>query len=246
MITQTEWESAQSGDIEVRNRILLEFQGLVEFCASSLSKGMPAHIDKGDLISSGQFGLIDAISRFDCTRGLQFETFAVQRIKGAILDELRSQDWVPRSVRSRQRNVTKAIESVSQEMGGSASIEEVIKRTDLSRADIARAESNSEFGQIHTLDLQLSDPRGNSGGSVSLADTLTNDLGDLGSMFENLDPDDMVEAMSGLDDREVMVVTMHYYLGKSLAEIGREFGVTESRVCQIHTKALKTIREGLK
>ena len=246
MITQTDWESAQSGDIEARNRILLEFQGLVEFCANSLSKGMPSHIDKGDLVSSGQFGLIDAISRFDYSRGLQFETFAVQRIKGAILDELRSQDWVPRSVRSRQRKVTNAIESVSQEMGGTAPIEEVVKRTSLSRDDIAKAESNSEFGQIHTLDMKLSEDRGTSSNSVSLADTLTNDVGDLGLMFENVDPDTVVEAMSSLDDREVMVVTMHYYLGRSLAEIGREFGVTESRVCQIHTKALKSIREGLK
>lgn len=246
MITQTDWESAQSGDIEARNRILLEFQGLVAFCANSLSKGMPSHIDRGDLVSSGQFGLIDAISRFDYSRGLQFETFAVQRIKGAILDELRSQDWVPRSVRSRQRSVTTAMESVSQETGGTASIEEIVERTSLSRDDIAKAESNSEFGQVHTLDMQLSHPRGDGSSSVSLADTLTNDIGDLSGVFHNVDPDAVVEAMASLDDREVMVVTMHYYLGHSLAEIGREFGVTESRVCQIHTKALKAIREGLK
>lgn len=223
----------------------MEYQNLVEFCAGSLSKGMPAHIDKNDLISSGQFGLFDAISRFDYERGLQFETFAVQRIKGAILDELRSQDWVPRSVRSRQRNVTKAMEEVSQEMGGSASISDVVERSDLSRADIAKAAAHAEFGQVHTLDMEIRPQRGEPS-SVTVADTVTSDVGGLAEMFENVDQDAVVQAIDGLDNREVMVVTMHYYLGKSLAEIGREFGVTESRVCQIHTKALKSIREGLK
>jgi RNA polymerase sigma factor for flagellar operon FliA len=243
MPSQTDWESAQNGDIKVRNEILLEFQGLIDFCARSLSKGMPSHIDIGDLTSSGQFGLIDAISRFDPHKGWAFETFAVKRIKGAILDELRSQDWVPRSVRSNQRSVDRAMEVVVQEVGGSASVDDVVRMTDLSREDIAKAESNSEQGRVHALDLQLSSD--SESGSISLADTLTDDLGDLGSMFENIDPEAVVEAMSLLDEREMKVVAMHYYLGRSLAEIGREFGVTESRVCQIHTKALKLIREGL-
>jgi len=244
MITQTDWESAQSGDIEARNKILLEFQSLVEFCATQMSKGMPAHIDKNDLISSGQFGLIDAVSRFDYSRGLQFETFAVQRIKGAILDELRSQDWVPRSVRSRERNLARAMESAAN--GAAPSMAELVEMTDMSEEEIAKTRASSERSQVHTLDMQLDSHRPNNTGSISLSDTITKDVGGLGEMFENVDPDSVVGALGELSDREMMVVQMHYYLGKSLLEIGREFGVTESRVCQIHTKALKTIREGLK
>jgi len=242
MITQTDWELAQNGDLEVRNRIVLEFQNLVEFCANAMSKGMPSHIDKNDLISSGQFGLIDAVSRFDYSRGLRFETFAVRRIKGAILDELRSQDWVPRSVRSRERRLAQAIESDSK----SPSMAELIEMTDMTEEEILKTRSGSELSQIHTLDMQLESRRPNDSGSVSLADTVTRDIGGLSEMFENLDPEAVVTAIDDLGNREVMVITMHYYLGKSLKEIGREFGVTESRVCQIHTKALKKIREGLK
>lgn len=241
MITQSDWVSAQSGDTAARNKILIQYQDLVEYCANSLSKGMPSHIDKQDLISCGQFGLIDAISRFDYERGLQFETFAAQRIRGAILDELRAQDWVPRSVRSRERRVSKAIESAAQSSGASLSDQQISEITDLSVDQVVKARATAELSQVYALDMQLDD----SDSGFTLADTVTSDIGDLSSMFENLDPEAVADALSALDEKEAMVIALHYYLGKSLAEIGRQFGVTESRVCQIHTKALKSIRGDL-
>jgi RNA polymerase sigma factor for flagellar operon FliA len=189
------------------------------------------------------FGLIDAIEKFDASRNIKFETYAITRIKGAIIDELRSIDWVPRSVRTKARTVERAYATLEASLGRAPSDAEVA-----SELQISETELQGIFGQISYiglvgLDEVISGSGGERGESVTLVDTLP-DRGE-GPMAA-FEVEEMKQILAGainrLGDREKIVLSLYYYENLTLAQIGQVLGVTESRVCQIHTKAVMQLR----
>ena len=232
-----------TGDRHVRDQLIVRYSPLVKFVAGRVSAGLPHSIEQADLVSYGMFGLIDAIEKFDAGRQIKFETYAITRIKGAIIDELRSIDWVPRSVRTKARSVERAYASLEASLGRAPTDAEVAAELQISEGEL-----QSIFGQISYiglvgLDEVISGSGGERGESVTLGDTLA-DRGD-GPMAA-FEVEEMKQILAGainrLGDREKIVLSLYYYENLTLAQIGQVLGVTESRVCQIHTKAVMQLR----
>jgi RNA polymerase sigma factor for flagellar operon FliA len=225
----------------LRDQLIVRYSPLVKYVAGRVSVGLPHSIEQADLVSYGMFGLIDAIEKFDPERNIKFETYAITRIKGAIIDELRSIDWVPRSVRAKARSVEKAYAKLEGTLLRTPSDAEVADELQISEAELQQMFAQISFVGIVALDEVLSG--GDRGEAMTLGDTLA-DRGD-GPMAA-YEVEEMKQilasAINRLGDREKIVLTLYYYEGLTLAEIGRVLGVTESRVCQIHTKAVLQLR----
>jgi len=208
--------------------------------AGRVGTGLPAHVDIADLVQSGVFGLWDAIDRFEPERGLKFETYAMQRIRGAILDELRAQDWVPRSVRSRAREVERALERLESRLQRSATDAEVAVELGISVADLREVYAQLQLTSVIALDELMSVGRG----GTSIAEMLPDDAAqEPGALLDSVESRRLLaEAVSQLTDRDRVVVSLYYFENLTLAEIGRVLGVTESRVCQLHTRAVLRLR----
>ncbi|MGH3828357.1 MAG: FliA/WhiG family RNA polymerase sigma factor [Pseudonocardiaceae bacterium] len=227
-------------DAAARDRLVLHYAPLVKYVAGRIGTGLPAHVDIADLVQSGVFGLWDAIDRFDPGRGLKFEAYAMQRIRGAILDELRAQDWVPRSVRSRAREVERALERLESRLQRSATDAEVAAELGITTPDLRELYAQLQLASVIALDELIAVGRG----GTSIAETLPDDTVDEPSAL--LDSAEsrrlLAEAVSQLTDRDRVVVSLYYFENLTLAEIGRVLGVTESRVCQLHTRAVLRLR----
>jgi len=216
------WQRFQSTkDGVARDWLVVHYASLVKFVAGRLSAGLPKRVETNDLVSAGVVGLVQAIDRYSPTAGVKFESYAVPRIRGAILDSLRALDWVPRSVRARSRQVEVAIAELQNEFGRPA--------TD---AEIA----------IGPLDHVALD-REAAGAAVRAADR-----GE-GQPSQNVEEQElrtaMREAITTLPEREQAVIVLYYEDGLTLAEIGEALGVTESRISQIHAKAVLQLRSRL-
>jgi RNA polymerase sigma factor for flagellar operon FliA len=211
-----------------------------------MAAGLPAHVDEADLISYGLVGLISAIERFDLSREIRFETYAITRIKGAILDELRSLDWVPRSVRARAREIERANSKLEAKLQRVPTDEEMSTELGLTVDEFRDALLAIANSSVTALD-ELWAVSDSSGDSVSLLDTLQ----DPGSpdpervVDANELKDRIAEAISRLPEREKLVIALYYYENLTLREIGEVLGVTESRVSQLHTKAVLRLRSRL-
>lgn len=231
----------ESGDKAAREGLIIHFAPLVKFVAGRVGVGLPRSVEQADLISYGMFGLIDAIDKFDLDRGIKFETYAVQRIKGAILDELRALDWVPRSVRARAREIQRSLDELEHRLKRSATEEELAEHMGMPVGEL-----QTRLGEIASLGFvaldELLDPGDR--GSATLGDLLSDPQSmDPGGSFEKQETRYfLTDAINRLADRERLVVTLYYYEGLTLAEIGGVLGVTESRICQIHTKAVMSLR----
>lgn len=238
------WEQyKESGDIRTRNEILVKYIPAVKKVAKHMSSGLPAFISEEDLVSYGTFGLIDAIEKFDPERGYKFETYAVTRIKGAILDELRALDWAPRSVRAR----TNAIDRVmsGSESGKPMSQAEAAAWLGISPEEFHKFKSDETSSHIGSFD-QTEDPTRESGESLSFADVLADKSVDVATMIEyDQIKKNVVKCINKLPERERMLVYLYYYEQMTLANIGKLMKVTESRVCQIHTSICHSLREAL-
>lgn len=235
----TEFKS--SGDERAREVLILHYSPLVKFVAGRVGAGLPKNVDHADLVSYGTFGLIDAVDKFEPERGFKFETYAVNRIKGAILDELRALDWVPRSVRSRAREIQRTMAELNHTLQRTPTEEEVAESMEVP-LDTLRG----HLGEIANLGFvaldELLNPSENTSGSM------TDVLPDSGAIdpsgsFEKEETRYMLaDSINRLPDRERLVLTLYYYEGLTLAEIGGVLNVTESRICQIHTKAVMSLR----
>jgi RNA polymerase sigma factor for flagellar operon FliA len=206
---------------------------------------MPSHVDYSDLVSYGILGLIDAIEKFDPSRAIKFETYGVPRVRGAILDELRSIDWVPRSVRAKARAVDSALSKLEGRLGRSPTDLELADELEMTTSDLDDIlRQTSRAGLLQLDDVLFR--QGGSGGQT-LGDTLQ-DQGDAPGATIELEETrrQLAKAIQRLDDRERKVLTLYYYEGLNLAEIGEILGVTESRACQIHTKAVLHLRQRLR
>nr|WP_309225329.1 FliA/WhiG family RNA polymerase sigma factor [Quadrisphaera sp. INWT6] len=205
-----------------------------------------ANVDQGDLVSYGVFGLIDAIEKFDLERAIKFETYAITRIRGAIIDELRAMDWIPRSVRSKARDVERAYASLEAELHRTPTEPEVAARMGITLKDLHGIFSQVSYVNVVALD-ELLGVSGEKGESLSLGDTLEDPrVEDPVTAFENEETKYLLSrAIDQLPEREKIVVTLYYYENLTLSEIGKVLGVTESRVCQMHTKAVIAMRAKL-
>ena len=231
-----------SADADARERLILHYAPLVKYVASRVATGLPSSVEQADLVSYGMFGLIDALTKFEPGRGNKFETYAIPRIRGAIIDELRSMDWVPRSVRFKQREIEKALADLESMLKRQPTEKELAERLGMSLGELHEVITQISFVSVLALDETVS-VGADRGEQVSLVDTLAD---------KGLDPSWGVEsqetrgllaaAINSLSEREKIVVTLYYFEGLTLAEIGTILGVTESRVCQIHTKAVGSLR----
>ncbi len=234
----------QTADAAARDRLIVHYSPLVKYVAGRVASGLPQSIDQGDLVSYGIFGLIDAIDKFDTSRGIKFETYAIARIKGAIIDELRSIDWVPRSVRAKARKVEKAYASLEHRLLRTPTDDEVAAEMGMSKDDLQQVFTQISFVGLVALDEVLG---GGDGQSQTLGDTLPDKgEGPVGAFEGEEMKQILATAINRLGEREKVVLTLYYYEGLTLAEIGKVLGVTESRVCQIHTKAVLQLRSRIK
>jgi RNA polymerase sigma factor for flagellar operon FliA len=240
------WRSYKiDGDERARERLVVAYSPLVKFIAGRMASGLPSHVDDGDLVSYGLLGLIGAIERFDLEREIKFETFAVARIKGAIIDELRSLDWVPRSVRARARDVERAHAALESEFGRAPTEEEMAEKLGLSVDEFRDALLQIANSSVLALDdlWTFADPDG-SGGQISVLDTIQdpNAIDPESEAHTAELKDRLADAIESLPERERLVIALYYYENLTLREIGEVLGVTESRVSQLHTKSVLALR----
>lgn len=242
------WETYKSTkDAGAREHLILHYSPLVKYVAGRVGVGLPSNIEQADLVSYGIFGLIDAIEKFDLERAIKFETYAISRIRGAIIDELRAMDWIPRSVRSKARDVERAYAALESELHRAPTEREVADRLGIALKDLRAIFSQVSYVNVVALDELLGGgDRGESGG-VSLGDSLKDSKAvDPELAFEGEETKYLLaRAIEQLGEREKIVVTLYYYEGLTLAEIGKVLGVTESRICQMHTKAVLQLRNRL-
>ena len=229
-----------------RERLVLAYSPLVKYVAGRMASGLPAHVEEGDLISYGLLGLISAVQRYDPGRQIKFETFAITRIKGSIIDELRSLDWVPRSVRAKARQIEKVNSSLEHKLQRAPTDNEMAKALETSVDQFQASLTQISNSSVVALDelWSLSDA---SGDQVSLLDTIQdpNAVDPAHAMDSSERKDRLADAIDRLPDREKLVVALYYYENLTLREIGDVLGVTESRVSQLHTKAILRLNSRL-
>ncbi|MGB4268492.1 MAG: RNA polymerase sigma factor WhiG [Spirochaetota bacterium] len=233
---------AKTQDQAIRDYFVVKYAPLVKYVAGKIAMGMPSSIEFDDLVSYGVFGLIDAISKFDPERGIKFKTYAMTRIRGAIFDELRSIDWIPRSIRQKAKQIEQAIADLENKLGRTVEDEEIAKEL-----GITVEEFQSLLNKLSgTAMLSLNDIWyvGDENDELSILETL--------EAPDTLNPDVMIEkeeirdyivdAIKKLPDKEKKVIVLYYYEDLTLKEIGEVLEVTESRVSQLHTKAIMRLR----
>lgn len=229
--------------LPLRERLILHYSPLVKYVAGRVGVGLPSNIDQSDLVSYGIFGLIDAIDKFDLGRAIKFETYAINRIRGAIIDELRSIDWIPRSVRTKARDVERAYASLEAKLQRTPTEIEVANELEVTVEGLRRIFSQVSFVNVVALD-ELLHVGGERGDKMTLGEALVDHKAeDPGNMFEVEETRYILaDSVQALPEREKIVITLYYYEGLTLNEIGQVLGVTESRACQLHTKAVLQLR----
>jgi RNA polymerase sigma factor for flagellar operon FliA len=238
-------EYKKSGERQIRDQLIVLYSPLVKYVAARVAVGLPQHVDGADLVSYGVIGLIDAIDRYDPVRQVKFETYAIPRIRGAIIDELRAIDWVPRSVRAKARAVEQAYASLEATLLRTPTDAEVAAELDISEQDLQDILRQISFVGVAALD-EVFLVGGDRSERTTLGDTIPDAAAGPVAMFEDKESKEILsQAIMQLGDRERTVLSLYYYEGLTLAEIGEILGVTESRVCQIHTKAVLQLRARL-
>jgi RNA polymerase sigma factor FliA len=235
-----------SGSASARERLILHYAPLVKYVAGRLGAGLPQSVEQADLVSNGMFGLMDALEKYDRAREVKFETYAIPRIRGAILDELRAMDWVPRSIRFKAREVEKAHNQLEAKLGRAPTDPEVADQLGLDLEELHEVITQISLVSVMALEEVVGggDERGE---QRSLLDTLADAAGsDPTAALEGHEMRGLLSAaINSLTEREKIVITLYYFEGLTLSEIGEILGVTESRICQIHTKAVGTLRNNL-
>lgn len=232
-------------DPRIRESFIKQYAPLVKYVAGKVAANMPQSVEFDDLVGFGVFGLIDAIDKFDPDKNVKFKTYAVTRIRGAIFDELRSIDWVPRSVRQKSREIEEAIVNIEAKLGRPATDSEIAGAMGVSEDDFAKTMMKISSTSILSLnDVWYS---ADDSDKISIGDSIESPV--------SLNPDAVIEreeikrviiqAIQELPDKEKKVLVLYYYEDLTLKEIGKVLDVTESRVSQLHTKAILRLRAKL-
>ena len=236
------WEEYANSPTEAcRERIVKRYLPLIKYVVARMAVTPPPGLDYEDLLSFGVFGLLDAIERFDLSKGFSFQTFAVPRIRGAVLDELRKCDWFSRTGREKVQRLNRAMEKVLRDRGRLKD-EWVMEEMGVDEKTYFEIQELASRSYVTSLDevTPLED------GEVSLEATLADDREGAAERLEyESDMEQLVSAMKQLSEREQQVLSLYYYDGLSLKEIGKVLGVTESRISQIHGRALSALRATL-
>lgn len=240
------WEQyAKKPTQELREKLIIEYASLVKIIAGRMSIYLGYNVEYDDLVGYGVFGLIDAIDKFDYVKGVKFETYASLRIKGAILDQIRKMDWIPRTMRQRQKKLEAAEMAIEEKYGRMATDEEIAAELGISLDEYGSWQSQVSMSGIISLDDYLEQ------GSDLVADNSGSKLGI--SSFEQpeaaVEKEELKESLAAaieeLTEKEQKVVALYYYEELTLKEISRVLSVSESRVSQLHTKALTKLKEKL-
>lgn len=242
-----DWKLFKSGgDRLVRERLILHYAPLVTAVAGRVGMRLPAMVEQADLVSYGMFGLIDAIEKYELGRSVKFETYASSRIRGAIIDELRAMDWIPRSVRTKARAVDRAYAELESSLHRVPTESEVAARLQIDVRELRALFTQLSTVNVAALD-ELLGAGEDRGDRLSLLDTLGDDrTPDPENSFEAQETKFLLaRAIDQLGEREKLVLVLYYYEGMTLAEIGRVLGVTESRISQMHTAAMLRLRARL-
>ena len=228
---------------ELRNILLEKYLPLVKHVATRLSHSLPSFVDVDDLAGMGIFGLFDAVDRFDPNMGVKFKTYAMNRIRGSILDELRSLDWVPRLVRIKANKINKACDALHRELGREPTYFEMAQQLEMSFDEYnAMIEGGAATAMI-SLSEEWTDNEDNHGNRK--IDLLADD-GRHGRPTHEMQLKDIRDVIAGqLSEKERLIVTLYYYEGLSMKEIANVLSLTESRICQIHGKVIKRLNEAL-
>ncbi|MDR2740305.1 MAG: RNA polymerase sigma factor WhiG [Treponema sp.] len=238
-------EYRQKRDPKIREMFIKQYAPLVKYVAGKVAVGMPHNVEFDDLVGFGVFGLLDAIDKFDPDKNVKFKTYAVTRIRGAIFDELRTIDWVPRSVRQKTRELEEAIGSLEAQLGRTATDQEIANSLGLDEKEFIKTMMKISGTTMLSLnDVWFS---GDENDKVSIGDSIESPA--------SLNPDVIVEkddirrviveAIEELPDKEKKILVLYYYEDLTLKEIGEVLEVTESRVSQLHTKAILRLRAKL-
>jgi RNA polymerase sigma factor FliA len=238
-------EYKKKKDSKLRDYFVKKYAPLVKYVAGKVAVGMPSNVEFDDLVGYGVFGLFDAIEKFDPDKHVKFKTYAVTRIRGAIFDELRSIDWVPRSVRQKARQVEDSVRKLESSLGRPATDKEIAKDMGMSPKDFEKMMMKISGTSI--LSLNEVWYSGDENDKISISDSIESP--------QSLNPDTIVEkdeikrviveAINELPDKEKKVLVLYYYEDLTLKEIGQVLEVTESRISQLHTKAIMRLRAKL-
>lgn len=219
---------------DTREKLVNHYLPLVKVVAGRIAMGMPQYVDRDDLISNGYFGLLEAVERFDPKRGFKFETYAVVRIRGAILDAIRAQDWIPVSVRQKARNYTQVLAELEQQLGRSASDDEIAAAMNMDSQEFGHF-----LGQLQATSIM---PLEDYTHSETLSDSAASpsEHAEIGEVKKTL-----IQAIDKLPEKERIVVSLYYYEGLTLKEISLVLKLSEARISQLHTKAIFRMRGAL-
>lgn len=229
------------GSLLTREEVVHKYLHLVKYVAGRMSMHLPSSVDINDLINDGVFGLLDAIEKYDGSRSVRFETYAVTRINGAILDALRSLDWVPRTIRQRARELERAYEELEARLGRAPTNEELARQLNVSAEELDRTVQHARGTTLVSLEELLPNQ---SGEGLALADTLRDDESDVTRELEHDElRAELVRTVESLPPQERTVIQLYYFEGQRLREIKAALGVSESRVSQIHSAAVEHLRQ---
>lgn len=227
---------------EIREKLIVEYAPLVKLVAGRLSMYLGYNVEYDDLVSYGIFGLIDAIDKFDSRKQVKFETYASLRIRGAILDQIRKMDWIPRTVRQRQRQIDAAMKEVEQQTGRPATDEEIAASVGVSMDELEQWQSQMKVTNLVSLNqyMETGPEISNEGANASRHFAAPETVVEQNEMKQML-----IEAMDLLTEKERKVIVLYYYEELTLKEISNLLEVSESRVSQLHTKALQKMKDKL-
>lgn len=232
-------------DLEARNRMIEEYLPLVKYIASRIAGRLPSHVEVDDLINAGILGLIDAIDKFDPSRKIKFKTYAEFRIRGAIIDELRALDWVPRSTRQKATRLERAYFEVEQRTGHAATDVEIAEHLGISMDEFYQLVNEARGVAIISVDELHAE--GDENFERNLLEYLADPESVQPDVRLNLDQiyQIVADAIDRLPEKERLVISLYYYDELTMKEIGEIMNITESRVSQIHTKAILRLRSKL-
>jgi RNA polymerase sigma factor for flagellar operon FliA len=222
----------------IREKLILEYSELIKIVAGRLKLYLGSSVEYDDLIGYGTLGLIDAVDKFDYKKGVKFETYASIRIRGAIIDEIRKLDWMPRTVRKKQKDIEESISQIEKETGKVATEEEIAKRLNISAEELRSVNSQIELSSISSLEEYMEKGPLNITSQTSNSDLATPEIAIEKQELKKA----LAKAIEGLTTRERQVISLYYYEELTLKEISYILDITESRISQLHRRALDKMK----